>query len=296
MFIVKFQGALGNQMFEYSFFKKLEKIYGNNLVLGYVPSITDFNGYELERVFPNINIRKASPLFTASLSNDYPDTAPLSKIMKLFFKIKLVTRGPKFSHIKEDDNTCYYKEVYELNPLYSYLLDGVWANSAYLEGIESEIKNTFVFSDGLSEKNLEYKEKILNSNSICLHVRRNEYVSMGLSVASDDYYRKAVNYMLEHVSSPKFFVFSDDHNYCKELFDGMIDYTMIEGNTKENSFRDMELMSYCKHNVIANSTFSFWGAFLNKNEDKIVINPNIAWGDLKCPYSCKNWITMKVNA
>ena len=295
MFIVKFQGALGNQMFEYSFLKKLEKTYGKNLVLGYVPSIKDFNGYELEKVFPNINIRKATAFQVATVANVYPDIAPFSKLMKSFLKIKHVTRGPKSSHIKVDDNTCYYKEVFELNPLYSYFLDGVWANSCYLKGIESEIINTFIFPDGLSEKNLNYKNQIMSSNSISLHVRRNEYVSMGLSVASDYYYRNAVKYMMEHISEPRFFVFSDDHNYCKKLFDGMINYTMIEGNTKENSFRDMELMSYCKHNVIANSTFSFWGAFLNKNKNKIVINPNISWGDLRCPYTCENWITMKID-
>lgn len=294
MFIVKFQGALGNQMFEYVFFKKLEKIYGKNQVVGYIPLIRDFNGYELERIFPKISMPKASSFQVACLSNDYPGTAPLSKLMKSFFKFKMITQGPKLSHIKEDDNTCYYKEVFELSPLYSYFLDGVWANSHYLEGMESEIMNAFVFPDGLSEKNLNYKEQIINSNSVGLHVRRNEYVSLGLSVASDNYYRNAVNYMMEHVSNPKFFVFSDDHNYCRQLFSGMINYTIIEGNTKENSFRDMELMSYCKHNVIANSTFSFWGAYLNRNEEKIVIAPNISYGNLKCPFACDNWYIMAV--
>ena len=294
MFVVKFQGALGNQMFEYAFFKKLEKIYGKNQILGYIPTIRDFNGYELENVFPNISIPKASSMRVACLSNDYPDNAPLSKLMKFLFKIQMIKRGPKLSHIKEDDNSCYYKEVFELNPLYSYLLDGVWANSQYLAGVESEIMNAFIFPDGLSDRNLNYKNEIICSNSVGLHVRRNEYVSMGLSVASDNYYRNAVHFMIEHVNNPKFFVFSDDHNYCRKLFDGMINYTLIEGNTKENSFRDMELMSYCKHNVIANSTFSFWGAYLNKNKEKVVIAPNISYGQLRCPFACENWIIMDV--
>lgn len=293
MFIVKFQGALGNQMFEYAFMKRMEKEYPGNKILGYVPTIHDFNGYELEKIF-NVSIPKANIWSVAKLSNYYPNNAPLTHVFSLWRKYKWIFYGGKESHIMEDDNTFYYKEIFELNPLKSYFLDGVWANSQYSNGIEEELKKAFVFPDNRGNNNNEYLNMINYSESVCVHVRRNEYVKMGLSVVTDDYYKNAIKLIQEKVSNPRFFVFSDDHQYCQQLFDGMIDYTLVQGNKKENSFRDMELMSCCKHNIIANSTFSFWGAFLNSNPNKIVITPNISWGNLKCPYKCKDWIEIEI--
>ncbi len=293
MIIVKFQGALGNQMFEYAFLQRLKKEYPGNDIRGYIPHIKDFNGYEVENIF-DLNIPKAHPLTIAKLSNIYPDNAPLSAIFKPIRSYKWIMYGGKSSHLRVDDNTYYYPEVFNLNPLKSYFLDGVWANAKYLEGIEDEIKKAFVFPNNRGSKNDEYLRQINSSESVCIHVRRNEYVKMGLSVASDQYYQKAISYISKMVPNPSFFIFSDDHEYCRKLFDGKIKYTIVEGNTSDKSFRDMELMSYCKHNIIANSTFSFWGAYLNSNNNKIVIAPNVSWGNLRCPFVCSDWILFDI--
>ncbi len=288
MIIVKFQGALGNQMFEYAFFQRLKMEYPDNIVKAYIPIIKDFNGYELDRVF-GINIEKANWKEVITLSRDVPADSSHAKLMKLLGKMSNILIGPKQSHLKQDDNTAYYEEVFHLDPLKSYYLDGVWANSKYF-GVYSEfIKSLFKFREPIIGKNKEYVEEIQSSNSISIHVRRNEYVSRGLTVVTDDYYKRAIQMIIDRVDNPRFFVFSDDHIYCKELFDKLIDYTLIEGNTGENSFRDMQLMTKCKHNILANSTFSFWGAFLGDYTSKIVIAPRLSWGYMKYPFVCDSW-------
>ena len=288
MFIIKFQGALGNQMFEYAFYKKMQQIYPDNIIKGYIGHIPDFNGFELERVF-GLKIEQATWSQVARLANNYPQEAPLSALLNYTCKFRQIKYGLKKSHIKEDDNTAYYPQVFDLNPLESYYLDGVWANARYIEDIRNELINDFIFLHALEGKNLEMANKMENENSICIHVRRNEYVSMGLTVTSDNYYKNAVNRIKEQVSNPVFYVFSDDHEYCKKLFADMIPFTIVEGNTKEYSYRDMQLMTHCKHNIIANSTFSFWGAFLGRNSDKIVIAPNVSWGNMKHSFACDSW-------
>lgn len=294
MFIVKFQGALGNQMFEYAFMEKLKKVYPNNDVLGYVPIIKDFNGYEIENVF-NISINKANWKQVAKVSNDYPQEAKHYKFINSLSKLGRVVNGPKYSHIRQDDNSCYYKEVFELSPLYSYYLDGVWANSEYIKDLRDELMRKFEFKSPLTGDNLLLANEMNKGNSVCIHVRRNEYVTMGLSVASDEYYRNAISIMKEKIDSPSFYVFSDDHKYCRELFDGLIDYKLVEGNTGTQSYRDMQLMTFCKHNIVANSTFSFWGAFLGKNEDKVVIAPNLSWGNMRSPFAMDNWVIISTH-
>ena len=98
------------------------------------------------------------------------------------------------------------------------------------------------------------------------------------------------------IKNPKFFVFSNDHDFCRKLFDGRIKYEIVDGNIEKDSFRDMQLMSNCKHNIIANSTFSFWGAYLNKNPEKIVIAPNLGVGvtEHNVPFACPEWIKIDV--
>lgn len=294
MIIVKFQGALGNQMFEYAFIEKLKKVYPLNDIYGYVPNISDFNGYELEKVF-NINVNKASWKQVARLSNDYPKEGKAYGLMHLFSTIARLNNGLKESHIREDDNSAFYNTIFELDPLRSYYLDGVWANSKYIDDIRDDLLDKFKFRTDLDEKNLELSKKISSGNSVCIHVRRNEYVTMGLTVVSDLYYKKAISYVKEKVESPVFYIFSDDHEYCKKLFDGLIDYTLVEENKKENSYKDLQLMTYCKHNIIANSTFSFWGAYLGTNNDKVVVAPNLSWGHMRSPFARNSWKILDIN-
>lgn len=291
MLIVKFQGALGNQMFEYALLKRLEKVYPDSNIKAHIGNIKDFNGYELDRVF-GLEVDRADWKQVAILSNDYPAEAPMNKLMNKFCRFGQIKNGGKESHMKQDDNTAYYNQLFTLNPLRSYYLDGVWANSMYIEEIRDELIHTFQFCTQLEGINLKISEDMKNENSVCIHVRRNEYVSMGLTVTSDNYYKKAIDIMKNKIDNPSFYIFSDDHEYCRKLFSGLIDYKLVEGNKGENSYKDMQLMTFCKHNIIANSTFSFWGAYLNNYSEKLVIAPNISWGNMKHPFARSSWMVI----
>ena len=227
MIIVKFQGALGNQMFEYAFLKKIKKIYPDNVVLAHIGHISDFNGYELENVF-DLSVDKANWRQVAALSNNYPSEGKYYKLFNALSKMARLVNGMKYSHLREDDNSAFYSQVFQLNQLYSYYLDGVWANAEYIDDMREELMRDFCFKTSLTGKNLMISTQMKEENSVCIHVRRNEYVTRDLTVASDDYYRRAIDIIKSQVPNPVYYVFSDDHEYCKSLFSELIEYTLVE--------------------------------------------------------------------
>ena len=129
---------------------------------------------------------------------------------------------------------------------------------------------------------------------ISIHVRRDDYLSSKYvsgfgGICTIEYYNKAVERIKEEVIDPVFYIFSDDINWCREnlkLEQGVF----IDWNTGKESWQDMFLMSQCKHNIIANSSFSWWGAWLNSNSEKIVIAPRIWWNGLKDDVVPDSWI------
>lgn len=191
-----------------------------------------------------------------------------------------------------DDGTVFDTRFFNLSDDGDYFCFGVFANYKYFSEIEKYIKELYSFPEILDSSNLKYKEMIENSNSVSIHIRRGDYLEWGIETASESYYRKAIDYMQSKIEAVRFFVFTDDKNYVREKYSNMHNMTIVEGNIGENSFRDMQLMSMCKHNILANSTFSFWGDFLNKNTDKIVIAPNITFGGCQNLFVCDDWVVL----
>lgn len=295
MLVVKFWGGLGNRMFEYALFKQLEKHYPANVVRGYLPSHPSKNGaygiYLLKEAF-DIHVKECEWKTIVKLSDLYPEDGIAHSVLRPLSRVINGVRGHKSTHIYQDDFTCFYPEVYNLSTLSNYYFEGAWSNYEYLIGVEDILIKDFKFRDGLSEKNKEYLKKISDSCSVSIHVRRGDFVKYGYSLITDEYYLKAIEIIKDKIDNPKFFVFSNDHDYCRRIFEGKIDYEIVEGNDGKDSFRDMQIMSNCKHNIIANSTFSFWGAYLNKNSEKIVIAPNLGVGvtEHNVPFACPKWI------
>ena len=299
MFIVKFWGGLGNQMFEYALFKQLEKRFPTSVIRAHIPfrPSKEYNlaSYCLDNVF-NIQIKECSWKTVAKLSDIYPEDGPLPHFFNPLAGLSRCIMGHKSTYIVQDDFTCFYPEVYNLSPLHSYYLVGAWANYNYLTGVEEILQGDFRFDDNFSDRNKFYKEAIINSNSVSIHIRRGDFIKDGCSLVHDDYYFNAIKAISERIENPSFFVFSDDHEYCNQLFNGKVRYELVTGNIGSNSYRDMQLMSLCKHNIIGNSTFSFWGAYLNKNSNKIVISPNLGVGvaEHNIPFTCPGWIKIDV--
>ncbi len=159
---------------------------------------------------------------------------------------------------------------------YVYLW-GLFQNEKYFKKYRKEILKAFRFKKTISEENKKLIKSIKKTNSVSMHIRRGDYTAKNATqyLLSPSYYKRAAEYIAKQVPNPHFYIFSDDMKWVKENIKLSYPHTFVEHNTGENSYNDMRLMSLCKHNIIANSTFSWWGAWLNENPDKIVITPDI---------------------
>lgn len=151
-----------------------------------------------------------------------------------------------------------------------------------LEGVEDEVRKAFKFSPFDDDKNSNLAEIMLKIESVAIHARVVHFEYGMKDILSRDYYKKAVAFIKKNIGNQlSFFVFSDNVDWCKQNLDKLgIDgenVVFIDHNKGENSFRDMQLMSLCKHIIIPNSTFSWWAGFLINNPDKIFVTPYGSW-------------------
>ena len=263
MKIVKFLGGLGNQMFQYAFYKSLS-INSKNVK----SDITGFqtyslhNGFELENIF-NISMNNANP-FTINLYDKTYKTWHIRKLRRLLNLKRLYFEEREWS-IYDENTLKDSKKVFYW---------GYWQNEKYFKNIEEQIRNDFIFKNILDSRNHLICEKIKNTNSVSIHIRRGDYVNHPLfgDICNEDYYVKAIKHIQLKVDNPEYFIFSNDISWCKKHLK-LLDATFIDWNIGKQNFIDMQLMSYCKHNVIANSSFSWWAAWLNNNENKMVFAP-----------------------
>jgi hypothetical protein len=271
MIISHLIGGLGNQMFQYAASRALSLERDVPLYL----DVQDFkgyalhNGYELSRVF-NINTQLAG---NAELKQvlGWRAYSPIRK--KLYrpqlskFRGKRMFVDTQFStwrQIKEVPNDCY--------------LMGNWQTEHYFKDFQDAIRADFSFRLPPAGRNAVLSEQISGDVAVSLHVRRGDYVANPTALAhhglcSLNYYRQAIDHISARVANPVFYIFSDDIPWVRENL--QIDYSChyIDHNKGDESYNDMRLMSLCKHHIIANSSFSWWGAWLNARADKIVVAP-----------------------
>ncbi len=156
------------------------------------------------------------------------------------------------------------------------LVRGYWQCKDYLDGVTEQVRSEFRFRDPPVGRNAEYLAAIERCNSsVSLHIRRGDYqhVANGSIILPLGYYREAIRRCSKNISDPHYFVFSDDLEWARDNLPAGIDATFVEGNAQDEAHEDLRLMAACKHHIIANSSFSWWGAWLNPFEAKIVIAP-----------------------
>lgn len=172
----------------------------------------------------------------------------------------------------------------------SYRLRGYWQCEKYFKDYRSEILKMLSPSYEPTSSFKELLSKIRNSNSISVHVRRGDYVALGICL-SDVYYKKAIRLMSEKVNAPEFYVFSDDIEYAKGLFDGIENakINFVKYEARNATIEDFLLMKSCLHNITANSSYSWWGAWANENNEKIVVCPK---RDSKDDFYPEEWIKL----
>ncbi|WP_196214867.1 alpha-1,2-fucosyltransferase [Piscirickettsia salmonis] len=274
---MKLYGGLGNQMFQYAFAKQLGVMLGQNIFFEIDLSHWDraggfFRGFALGN-FGKIKIKLArkKQLFGVRL------LAKLERKVKFFSRI-----FPKSAHFKECRVECInFNDVKDCKHLY---LEGYWQNLSYLENIRDDLVEEFDCGFMNDIENKRIKDNILRSgNSVSLHVRRGDYIhnSSALKVhgvCEVDYYKKAIGIIEKKLDKPAFFIFSDDPDWARENIFPLVSNQrrgyLVSHNNEENGYKDMMLMKQCKHHVIANSTFSWWAAWLCDNSEKIVVAPD----------------------
>jgi len=284
MIITRISGGLGNQMFQYAIAKSMAKRNKDTfkLDISFYPKQT-LRKYELN--YFNIDENIATKKECTQLRGRE------GFIYKIKRKIGMVVARPK-SYIFETNITKFDEEIWKKKG--DIYLDGFWQNEKYFKNIREEILNDFTLKDSISTEANRYLKHIKNTNSISLHVRRGDYVKDNHTnnvhgVCDIVYYKKAIQYMQSKIQNPFFYIFSDDIAWCKENFNFLKNKTFID-DTK-TAFDDLELMKNCRHSIIANSTFSWWGAWLNENEDKVVVGPKIWFANNNnINITCKGWI------
>ena len=182
-------------------------------------------------------------------------------------------------------------------PIY---LDGYWQSEKYFNNCEKEIRKEFTIKSSLSEETKKLINLIKKCNSVSLHIRRGDYVTNKKTykvhgVIDLNYYKKSISYLNSLQSDLKFFIFSDDVEWVRNNFSWLKNCTYVGHNNADNNYQDLNLMSYCKHHIIANSTFSWWGAWLSNNKNKIVITPKNWFNNLKSTETDlipKDWVVL----
>ncbi|MEY3598257.1 MAG: hypothetical protein RL521_679 [Bacteroidota bacterium] len=256
--VVRILGGIGNQLFQVAFYYWLKKKFPQFDVYcdtHYFQSYGLHNGYLMPRVFQT-NVREAPISILKKVSAD-------EKSLLYRIRRKLNIRQPYFFEESEDIRFTYGKNW--INNEHQYL-EGYWQCFDYLKEYP-EIIDHFQFEDFQDEKNIALKKQMAEHPSLSVHVRRGDYVKHPKykDICTLEYYHQAIGYMLDHVPNCQIFVFSDDLPWCQENFKNY-PCQFIDHNRGADSFKDMQLMSLCQHHIIANSSFSWWGAFLSQHQ------------------------------
>lgn len=289
MKIVNILGGLGNQMFEYAMYLALKDAHPEEEIKVCTRSFRGYglhNGLEMNRIF-KLNIDEASLFALCRLA--YPFFNYKSWQVMLHFLPKRrsmtfgLTRVPfDFAEVMRTDSVFY---------------DGHWQNEKYFKHIRETVLSVFSFPIFNNERNQSLADMLIHRNSISVHIRRGDYLKEPIwCVCTPEYYQRGIDYLKNMDKIDFLCVFSDDIPWCREHLKeiaGNIDTEYVDWNKGTESYRDMQLMSYCKHNIIANSSFSWWGAWLGRREGKIVVAPHV-WCNkpIENDPICDNWIRL----
>lgn len=287
MIIVKLMGGLGNQMFQYAFGRALgihlkQKIFYDKSwfyqdFVGTTPRELKLEAFNLSLPYTKLE----NPLLKTKIGRH---------IKSALQNIGLISK-----YIKVDEETLVLNE---LNSGKNFYFEGYWQNPEYFEGIRETILKDFSFSELKNPEDANLQNQISTSESVAVHIRRGDYINNPTTnqfhgTCSSEYYKKATEHIASKVENTRFFLFTDDPDFVKTNFGFLPDSTLVSDNQR-SEIDELNLMHLCKHFIVANSSFSWWGAWLSQTPEKIVIAPK-QWyknseANEKCKIVPKNWI------
>lgn len=280
MVIIELLSGLGNQLFQYAAGKTL--------------SLEKKTPLKLDKTWFELDIEKTTPrnygLDPYMLQPDFASRKEIDYFLKPDITSITGKIRTKLDSMKPNHKKLVYKEPYfhyDINftkASSNIYLIGYWQSEKYFKSQEAQIRNDFRFRFPLTGKNEHWEQLINSTNAISLHVRRTDMINNPDIVKTHgscglDYYLEAANRISEGLEQPVFFIFSDDPEWCKANLHLSWPVHYIDNNQGDLAYIDMQLMSMCKHHVIANSSFSWWGAWLNTSNSKRVIAPKRWFAD-----------------
>ena len=266
LYVVQMTGGLGNQMFQYALYRRLKE-------QGKLVKLDDETGYRTAEAREK-HLQKAF-----ELTYDRPTKAEMEMLtdssLKLISRVRRKLAGRKSRSFQERQFN-FDAEVFNLKAAY---YEGCWQSEKYFKEIEGQIREAFSFQCEIPEKSRRYLDRIEAVNAVSIHIRRGDYLNeeqrkLYGGICTEDYYRRAVAMIRDKVLQPHFFVFTNDPQWVKKHLQGD-EFEVVDCNDEANGYLDMLLMSRCQHHIIANSSFSWWGAWLGQNPEKIVIAPTV---------------------
>lgn len=278
--IARIKGGLGNQLFCYAAARRLALANEAELV------IDDVTGFVRDRLYQrqyaldpfSIPTRKATPLERLE---------PFERLRR--GTLKFFSRRKPFHErtYVEQEGLDFDERLLSFKVKNNVYIDGLWQSEGYFKDVEDTIRNDLRITLPIDHLNVRMAEEVLSCNSVALHVRWfDQPDSKSTHNTSLAYYQKAIGLMIKKLNNPRFFLFSDDPGAAqKKLQVQGTDITPLCHNTSEGSaYKDLWLMTQCKHFITANSTFSWWGAWLAGNPEKFIVTPDLvingktAWG------------------
>lgn len=276
MIMVNLKGGLGNQMFQYSLYTKLQ-LTKKNVLLDTTQIKSEMERINRGTIFDTFALEEKS-------NHDFFSTNLLYK------KIRRKICKSFYGIVAEKNTGTYDPEMVQICQGY---LDGYWQSYKYFSDIRDLLLKRFEFKNYLMGQSLRIYNKILNDPcSISLHVRLGDYLSNSNvrklygGICTIDYYRKAIEIMTAKFDSPSFYIFSNEPRDAIKILPPSASYTIVDVNDEKRAWADLLLMKTCKHNIIANSSFSWWGAWLNENVNKNVIAPQNFINGISMPDIC----------
>lgn len=288
MIIVNIACGLANRMFQYSYYLYLKKLGYDAKADFYKTAKLEHENVAWNSIFPNAPIQQASvwEVFKTGGGSDM-----ISKIRRRYFSFSCNVKTLSAFEAALPDKTSH-----------SVYMMGVFQNAEMVETVRDEVLKAFMFQPFIDRHNLDLMKEIQSCQSVAIHVRKGkDYMSRiwYQQTCPIAYYQKAIKLIEEKIKDPRFYVFTDNPEWVKENFRDF-EYTLVQENPVAGygSHFDMQLMSLCQHNILSNSTYSWWGAFLNRNQSPIVICPEIWFNPNSCKeytsrqIRCKGWITL----
>ncbi|MEO8413525.1 MAG: alpha-1,2-fucosyltransferase [Ginsengibacter sp.] len=278
MIIASLIGGLGNQLFQYALAKKLAVKYNTDVYL----DISGFEEYKLHK----FSMQQFAFEKRIATTQELMLFKEESKGANLFNKLNKKFLNPVVIREKQFN---YDPDVFQIARKNTYLY-GYWQTERYFSDVRNNLLNDLKVTKPIEGKNRQVANLISGMNAVSLHIRRADYVSNNDTlkvhgICGLDYYEQALEYISANESNVTLFVFSDDIPWCRKHLKTSLQIYFVDHNNADTNYEDMRLMSLCKHNIIANSSFSWWGAWLNTNEEKIVIGPKEWFQTMERDYS-----------